>query len=210
MTDNCYRIYSPVKCKEQYVVFSQGLQDKLAENFWLNVTRNKLDERWKIVGKAQLGLTEKILGELDYLSAFVSIPLFSERFVVALKDVLREDVDFFPCSVISNSGKRHLFYIARIHTFLDLIDHKSTDLGQKLSPLSPVIFKSDNHNFLLARDMTKKSTLFASEKLKSIVTKMKFEIGFSSVETSLMPWLNKQPESFKEKYFEQLAIAGRD
>lgn len=208
--DNYYRIYSHGKRKEQHVVFSQGVQDKLAEKFWANVTQDKLDTRWKIIGKAQSGLSDKILSRVDYLSAFVAIPLFSEKFVASMKDVLREDVDFFPCLVISNSGKEYFFYIARIHVFLDLVDLEKTDSGEKLSPLSPVIFRVKNYDFFLARDINRKSILVASEKFKSIIMEMKFEIDLSCVETSLEPWVNRQPESVKKKYFEQLSITGKE
>ena len=172
--DNYYRIYTSAKNKDQHIIFSQGAQDKLSNIFWMNVTRNNLDARWKIVGKAQVGLSDKTLSKADYLSAFVSIPLFSEKFVLAMRDMLREEVDFFPCIVVSNSQKEYTFYIARTHVFLSLIDSENTDIGEKLSPLSPVIFKLKDYDFFIGRDLDRKSILVASEKFKSISLKMKF------------------------------------
>lgn len=52
-------------------------------------------------GTLQPGVRAPMLHRLDYLPSFCGIPMFSAAFVQAMGDVLRNEVELHPCSVLS-------------------------------------------------------------------------------------------------------------
>jgi hypothetical protein len=175
-----FRLKSRVKSSYQYVVFPLGLQNKLSEVVWEEPTHQVFDVHWKIVGRAQRGLTDRILASVDYLLAQTSIPLFSQKFVdkTHLSD---KEIDFIPCQVISEKEKSHYFYIGRVHRFLPLIDVIETERAERLSVLASPIFRDNVSDFLIARDQDRRTMLVVSDRFKELCEMNSLCIDFSSV-----------------------------
>ena len=187
-----YRLSPQLKSSYNNVIFSQSVQDKLSEFVWGRLILNDIDARWKICGTMQNGVTEKALNALDYLPAFTSIPLFSQKLVDILTSNDSHDIDFTPCRVITDEKNEHEFFIARTRKFLPLINIVETNNGEAVSPLAPIIFNNIDEDFLLARDTTRKTMLVASEKFKDLCQRSKLKINFIETETTLDNWMKRQ------------------
>lgn len=196
MTD-FFRLAPKIKSRQHYVVFSEGLQDKLSEIIWENPNTAPIDARWKILGTAQHGITKKIAEEIDYLPAFVSIPLFSQR---ASKIILEEcdGIDFIPCCILVD-GAQFDFFIGRIHQFLPLINHEASNQAERLSPLAPIIINSEvKRSFFLARDTEDRTKIICSNEFRELCIERKLNIDFHKFE-DLENWLKRQPPDIINK-----------
>ena len=149
------------------------------------------------MGTAQHGITKKIAEEIDYLPAFVSIPLFSQR---ASKIILEEcdGIDFIPCCILVD-GAQFDFFIGRIHQFLPLINHEASNQAERLSPLAPIIINSEiKRSFFLARDTEDRTKIICSNEFRELCIERKLNIDFHKFE-DLENWLKRQPPDIINK-----------
>jgi hypothetical protein len=187
-----FYILPKIKSSNKYIVFSQWLQKKLSQIIWESPTRAPIDPRWTITGVAQSGITDKLICKLDYLHAFVSIPIFSIKASEIIKKECSDDIDFLPCKVAVDDVL-HDFMLARIHKFLPLIDHEATANAQKISIFAPDIFNKDmQDNFFMARDTASPTTLVCSSRFCDLCDRNKLNIKFSEID-SFDSWLARQP-----------------
>jgi len=188
----CYRISTNIKSPNHYIEFPQGLYHKLSRYVWGDLMQTPVDPRWVITGVAQPGITSKSIGELDYLAAFMSIPIFSIKASEVIKRECPDDVEFVPCKVVVDDAL-HDFMIARIFKFLPLIDQEATARGQKISVFAPDILNANMKDvYLMARDVENPTTLICSSEFRDLCNSNKLNIKFSEVE-DFNNWLARQP-----------------
>lgn len=189
---NLYRLQARLKKPRHYVYFSPGLQDKLDDLIWGHPNRNPIDLRWKIQGKAQDDLSDRLLQQLDYIPGISALDFFSQRFLEHQPPELVDDVDFIPCAVVSKTDQEHPFFLARCHRFVDVVDAVATGAAESISALAPMIFKDEAPSFLMARDGGRRTISVVSERFKSYCEKHDFQIDFRPVDTGLTNWMSRQ------------------
>jgi hypothetical protein len=180
------------KANRMRVLFSDELQTKLSELAWEKPNRNPIHSDWKILGNADWQGSAKPLSIADYLPAFVSLHLLSDRAAHALATQCGSEIDFVPCYV-SHAETEVRFNLLRTHRFLPLIDHALTQSAEAKTKLAPTFLKSDiPDEFFVARDDKFRTTLVLSAKAVEVCERNNLNIEFSAFE-SYQSWISRQP-----------------
>ena len=126
------------------------------------------------------GYTLKSIAKTDYIDT-ASASLFSKRFVDSVGEVLKDEMQFFPCKVICK-GEAFDWYAARItHTFPIVDKERSTyrDLTDGRLVLSDAKYRTDiDEQFFIARDSEDISYFAVSDLFKILCDENGLMIGF--------------------------------
>lgn len=175
--ERIYKIESVLR-KSNTIIKLQGNYDRIYDYFNHNKGDGQFLKYTKLKGIAQEGLTRKDLDKCDFLRAFCSFPIFSQRFVDRLSHILKDEVIFYPIEIYCENQKKD-FYAAKILNYMDVIDHQKTGLqvqtdDSSLFSIPPIIVNRCLKDFYIARDTKDTYEWFISEKLKNIIVKEKF------------------------------------
>lgn len=163
-----FRLSCATNLREIYVKLSDRDMDKVFRYFLMDKKDIKLPE--KLRGYPQCNLTDTLIEQLDYLEAIISVPVFSSRFVEKCADRLRDEVDFYPVTIVTSENE-YPFYIGDIKNKIKLVDYNASEyivLDDEEDFLYNEALKSTGLKpFYIARD--KKDVVFiVSEKFKAL------------------------------------------
>ena len=150
--------------------------NRIFDFFILNKNNGKFLEFTKPILSTPEEMDLSKIKETDFYPVNISVPLFSERAYEFLSSTLINEVLFFECETANFSLDQKLF-LAKIINYLPLIDKEKTEYrtlrdGDKI-PISYTIklVKTDNYDFLIARDIEYPSLVVVSEEFVSIYKK---------------------------------------
>jgi hypothetical protein len=150
-----YKLFS--KSELQHGVFKlKNNDDKIVQKVYL-WERDKKEYQIppiKAEFEALMDYTVEHIKEADFFDIF-GIPVFSHKVYTLLKDILKEDLDFFPCDMYCKTEVIE-FYIGRLKTKRAIIDRdKSTyQEFEGVKFLLSVVYKSSlEEDFYIATDI---------------------------------------------------------
>lgn len=178
-----FRLSCATNLREIYVKFSDRDMDKVFRYFLMDKKDIKLPE--KLRAYPQCNLTDTLIETLDYLEAIISVPVFSSRFFEKCGDILRDEIDFYPVTIVTSENE-FPFYIGDIKNKIKLVDYKAseymaTDNDDEEDFLYNEVLKSTGlKSFYIARD--KKDVVFiVSEKFKALTVDHNLNMRFFPV-----------------------------
>lgn len=125
------------------------------------------------------GYTYNQIQKLDFLNCIVPIPVFSCRFVKKYKELLKSELQFFPCK-IKIKDKTIDFFLGRIlksDNILDLKRSGSRTLTDGSSlPDVPFFYQKRNDNFYVLRDCLFKSHYIVSKCFADLCEEFNIEV----------------------------------
>lgn len=172
-----YSLRTTVDNPDAIVDFS-GSADRIADYFIHNRGDGKFLQHSPLRAVAQSGYTPDALEGTDFVAASLRIPLFSSRFVEALAPMLKDEVQFHPCTVTS-ADREVEFHAAKILMFLDLLQSSQPrpSLGR---PLLGAKYREEfDRAFLMARDTTSRARYVVSQPLRDAVEREGLRVGFA-------------------------------
>jgi hypothetical protein len=182
MAVTVHYLRAKVKSSAHNVVFKAGkVFDRIEEFFVVGNDPPGTPFVPPLVGQLQDGVKAASLAALDYLPSFGGVPLFSPKFVHVMGELLKNEVEFHPCSVICEETS-HEFFVARLLQRRHLLDYPSSGLGEGAGRFQSNFIRSDlDEDFLLAREQheLKCYVFVASERFKQAVEKLKLGIAFN-------------------------------
>lgn len=167
-----------VKSPAHHIVLPAGKAfDRIEEFFTVSNSPSGTPFIPPIHGHTQEGITLDNFSQQDYLPGFCGLPFFSPRFVEAMSDILKNEVEFYPCT-LTCEGTPHKFYLARLLNRLQLLDYAASGLGDKPHP--NFIRHDLVEDFYLAREEhTLKCYAFVcSTAFKTEITKLGLKVAF--------------------------------
>ena len=114
----------------------------------------------------------------DFLMTTKGIPLFSRRFVEAVEDLLRDDVDIVPATLRLQDAERE-FMTGRTVKYLPLIDPDASrfmTFSAGIRILTEPVFTESTEPFMLARDLEFRDYLVASARLADLIQQHKLRL----------------------------------
>jgi hypothetical protein len=179
-----YLLKTKVQSPAHHIMFPAGKTlDRIEEFFVAGNAAADTPYRAPLVGQAQEGITSDILKRQDYLPGFVGLPFFSPRYVAALSESLKHEVEFHPCTIICE-GKEHPYFLARLLKRLPLLNYEASNLnGPTIAFQGNFLRPNLTESFYLAREEhpLKCHVIIASEKFKTLTTQHKLSIGFTPI-----------------------------
>jgi hypothetical protein len=146
-----------------------SLHKELFLFFEMNLGNEEKIKKLKIEFDAGKGYTLKNIANTDYIST-ASALLFSRRFVNSIGEVLKNEMQFFPCKVICR-GSALNWYMAKITHLFPVIDKELstyyTSVGNRM--LKWVKYRTDiEEQFYVARDSEETTFFVVSDLFKKL------------------------------------------
>ncbi|MCL6353306.1 hypothetical protein [Pectobacterium polaris] len=132
-------------------------------------------------GVAQKNIKYSDISEVDFLSANIGVPIFSEKAMHEINNFIPEIIEWAKI-VISCNGDDVIYNLCKVNNFLDLID-KENSLFRILSDgdriLSKAVYKKDlKDDFIIARDINFKERLVVSQSFVDFCHSRNIKISF--------------------------------
>ena len=176
-----YYLKAKVKSPSHNVVFKSGKTfDRIEEFFVAGGDPPGTTFLPPLVGELQDGVTASMLPRLDYLPSFGGVPLFSEAFVQAMGNALKNEAEFHPCTVLCEQ-RPFAFFVARLLRKAHLLDYPASGVGEGAARFQANYLRPDlNEDFLITREEheLKCYVFVASDAFKTAVERHKLGIGF--------------------------------
>lgn len=176
-----YYLRAKVKSPAHNVVFKSGKTfDRIEEFFVAGDDRPGTTFLPPLVGELQDGARASMLPRLDYLPSFGGVPLFSEAFVQAMGDALKDEAEFHPCTVRCEQTP-FSYFVARLLRKTHLLDYPASGIGESAERFQANYLRLDlNQDFLIAREKNKlKCYVFvASDAFRTAAEECHLGIGF--------------------------------
>lgn len=147
-------------------------EDEFGSAYFVDGTTEALDDppQDRIVVDVDLPVKKFDRVRPDFLRTTKGIPLFSRRFIDAVEDEFRAEVDLVPATLRLRDGERE-FMAGRTTRCLPFIDADasmfSTIAGIRI--LTDPVFAETTEPFLLARDREFRGYLIASAQLAALI-----------------------------------------
>lgn len=179
MSLSMFIVNQPTTTPDQIVYFKSQPDSQRYWNFFVenkDVISPQYVNPLLMAGK---GYTYRQLQELDFLDCILPIPLFSGRFVEKNKEMLRDELLFFPCR-INICDKVVEFFLGSILNTDSILDvqhsgcRKLTD-GTSL-PDSPFVYRAGCGSFHILRDSTYKSHYIVFNRFADLCKDFKMEL----------------------------------
>jgi len=144
-----------------------------------NIIATKYVNPMLIAGK---GYSEKLIKTIDFFNCVLPIPIFSKRFVDKNEKELQNELEFYPCNILSGNENMN-FFIARILKFRDIFDTQHSGKRQLTDgtfiPDIPYYYKEQSVSFYIVRDLIYKNRYVVSDKFREMCNGL--EINFTQV-----------------------------
>jgi hypothetical protein len=134
-------------------------------------------------GVAQKNIRYSDVSELDFLSANIGVPIFSEKAMHEIDDFISGELEWSKI-IISCEGRDVACNLCKVNKFLSLIDKKKSLFrvlsdGEKI--LSKAVYKDTfEDNFIIARDIDFKERLVVSQVFVDFCHAKNLKINFDS------------------------------
>ena len=187
MSLKLYRITSALKGSLDYMA---GFK-KNARDIFLFFVMDRGDEekirRRRLEFIAGTGYTLDNIVKTDYINC-PTAPLFSKKFVEKMGTVLKEELQFFPCTLICKNVSLD-WYAARIIRRIPIIDREASTYttltdGEKVLDF-PKYRRDVEEKFFIARDTENIAYYVVSEQFKNLCIDNELLIGYDDPEFSL-------------------------
>ena len=135
----------------------------------------------------QEGISAERIAKLDYLESFGSIPIFSGRFVTAMRGVLSREVEFFECTIMCE-GQSFQFFAAKLLKRLQLIEYEKSGVSEeKISSLPDIVLRTFEDSFLIAREKNplRAYVLIVTDEFRTEAAKYQLQMDFSPTQHDL-------------------------
>ncbi len=176
-----YYLKSQARSPAHHVVFKAGaVFDRIEAFFVVGSDPPGTAFRPPLTGALQDGVKASQLPKLDYLPSFGGVPLFSESFVRSMGGALRNEVEFFPCTVLCGQ-QPFTYFVARLLRKAHLLDYPASGIGEGAARFQANTLRPDvEEDFFLAREHRElKCYVFvASGAFKAAVAAHGLGIGF--------------------------------
>ncbi|MFK8302584.1 imm11 family protein [Capnocytophaga stomatis] len=156
-------------------------EDRMFDYFVAPDGNGKFLQYMQLTGKADVGVKDSDLEKVDFLIGFVSLPIFSERFVEILSKEIGDEITFYPIEIEAKTVKKP-FFVAKINRYLELIDYEKSDTEEIDGELAPdyfgnIVYNENLPEFYIARDKHSYTDWFISEKMKKLIEKYKLYVN---------------------------------
>lgn len=148
-------------------------EDRMFDFFVAPDGDGKFLQFMNLTGKADTGVKDTDLEKVDFLIGFVSLPIFSERFMEILADTLGDEITFYPIEITAQNLKKK-FFVGKINRYLELIDYEKSDTEEidgelTLDYFGNIVYNENLPEFYIARDKHSYTDWFISEKMKNLI-----------------------------------------
>ncbi|MFK8268278.1 imm11 family protein [Capnocytophaga cynodegmi] len=172
---------SPKLRAECIYVTVKASEDRMFNYFVVPDGDGKFLQYISLTGKADTGVKDSDLEKVDFLIGFVSLPIFSERFVEILANILGNEITFYPIEIEAKTIKKQ-FFVGKINRYLELIDYEKSDTEEidgelTLDYFGNIVYNENLPEFYIARDKNSYTDWFISEKLKNLIEKHKLYVN---------------------------------
>jgi len=184
------KLYMITSALEGYMDYTAKV-NKNARDVFLFFTMDRGNEeqiqRRQLEFVAGEGYNLENIVKTDFIYCPIAL-LFSEKFVEKVGDVLKEELQFFPCKLICKE-KSLDWYIAKIIRRIPMIDREASTYttltdGEKVLEF-PKYRRDVEEKFFIARDTENIAYYVVSEQFKNLCTENELLIGYDDPEFSL-------------------------
>ncbi|MDO5106556.1 hypothetical protein [Capnocytophaga sp.] len=174
-----YELQPKLRAECVYVTVKASA-DRMFDYFVLPDGDGKFLQYMKLVGEADTGVKDSDLEKVDFLEGFVSLPIFSQKFVELLSAEIGDEITFYPIEIKAKTTSKG-FFVAKINRYLDIIDYEKSDAemidGEPfLATMDNVVYNENLPEFFIARDRFSQTDWYISDKLKALIDKHKLQI----------------------------------
>jgi hypothetical protein len=177
-----YRLKTNHKSPAHFVIFKHGkVYDRIFEMFVEN-TSPPSDIRFQIIGEMQDGVSYERLQKLDFCESFGGIVLFSNKFMAAMQAQLKDELLFYPCTIVCE-GKSISFNIGYIIKRLTIVNAEKSGFNASNNRFVPITFLTEfSQEFLIARDSHPmgNNAFVVTELCKQMIKKAKLNVKFEA------------------------------
>ena len=177
-----YQLSPKLRASNIYITVKDP-KDRLFDYFVLPDGDGKFLKYMQLTGEADTGIKDSDLQKVDFLVGFVSLPIFSERFVTLLSAEIGDEMSFYPIDIETKTLKKK-FFVAKINRYLDLIDYQKSDTEEidgelALDYFGTTVFNENLPKFYIARDSHSYTDWYISDNLKTLIEKHDLQIKVS-------------------------------
>lgn len=182
-----YKIATVIHHPYAIVGFHKPASD-LSEFFNLNIGNEEKIKRRNLEFIADEGYTLENIGKIDYLNCVTGL-LFSKRFVEVFKDILKNDVKFFPCKINCQGEILLDWYVVQVSRRISIIDREKSIYRTLTDGSETIDFPKYKENifetFYIARDTEYVAYCAVSELFKNLCEDNNLKLDFREANKNL-------------------------